>query len=846
MKYSDVAEYMGESAINYMKSVIKEADGNEVFFICKIDENLMITDADEVARGNKSAVPAILHILEAGDIVVHNHPTGDLTPSDVDLNIASSIGQAGNGFYIVDNQLAKVNVVVKAFLPEKLCPLNKKKLEEYFMENGSIAAGLEGYEYRKEQVDMLGFVADCFNRNKIGIVEAGTGTGKSFSYLLPSILWSLVNKEKVIISTNTINLQEQLFYKDIPQLRKMTGIDFKWCLIKGRANYVCLRKVESVKRELNFLNRKEQEFLEEIIQWVGNTPEGSKSELEYIPKENVWEMVRCDADQCTRVKCSYFSRCFFYKARKKASYSNIVIANHHIVMTDIILRKITENYTTSAILPHFQRIIFDEAHHLEDVATSNMGMEISRFRLSKIFSRILKGRKKGKKSGLLPFIEKLIYSSRKIPQDKKHLVLRELGDEVIPALSELQQEADPLFKEIEKVFTGFLKPSSENTKFRITFDIKNSDFWMNSAIPLIKELCGCCVRAGGRLKEFLGLLDKEDFLKSDRIKSPVIELRSIIMRFESVARDFGFFIENEDEHCRWVEFKKGGKSGPYVKLGTSPVIVAKELKEFLYGRYKTILMTSATLSIEKDFSFIKNRTGLDLVEKPRVKGLVLESPFNYEQQAFVGIPKRIAEPGTAGYVDMLKEMIFESIKISKGRSLVLFTSYYTLETVWALLKGKIEKMGYTVLKQGELNRYKLLERFKRDSGSVLLATESFWEGIDVKGDSLKLLIITRLPFKVPTEPVQVARAEYIEMSGGNPFREYSLPQAVIKFKQGFGRLIRHSNDTGAILVLDQRILLKSYGKSFIRSLPPSKIVSDLSEGILMKMKKFFMFVEKGE
>ncbi|MCK9554278.1 DEAD/DEAH box helicase family protein [bacterium] len=838
MKYAAPETLILPQVTEYIRNVITDTDGNEVFFICRPGTEGKIEEAVEVARGNKISVPAVLSMLRPGDVVLHNHPSGNLTPSAEDINVASRIADGANGFYITDNSVGKIYVVVKAFVPDKIKLISAGELISFFNAGGSIASKLDNYEYRKEQVEMVKFVSGCFNEAKIGLVEAGTGTGKSFAYLLPAIVWSLLNNERVVISTNTINLQEQLFYKDIPHLSRMTGMKFKWCLVKGRTNYLCLRKCDSAKKEMKLISEHGEKELADIFKWAETTADGSKSDLDFVPKDSLWEMFQCEADQCLRIKCPHYGKCFFYRSRNRAAYSNLIVVNHHILMTDIVLRKTTENYKTSLVLPNFKNIIIDEAHHIEDVATSNMGIEISRFRVSKIFGRLL--RHGGRKSGLVVFIKKTLSSMPDGGKRKKTGIVEHIQKTLIKDIGRTEKEIKFLFEELNKIFRNFFKSSSETEKLRINHDVLNTDFWIDSAVPLMRELCAKLLAAGDMLKNLFDMIESEGLAKSGSMTSPLIELKSIAARIRAIVDDFRSFMGDSDENCRWVEFKTSRKSDFYLKFCSSPIIVADILKEYVYDKYNTIILTSATLSVNRGFDFIKGRLGINLVNERQSECLLLESPFDYKKQVFFGLPSGIPEPKSPDYTEMLRNTVCDAVRVSEGRALILFTSYNMLETIWALVKDDIENSGYKVLKQGEKNRYRLLEAFKKDTGSVLLATESFWEGIDVKGETLSLLVITRLPFKVPTEPVLLSRSEYISMSGGDSFSEYSLPLAVIKFRQGFGRLIRHRDDRGAVLVLDRRIISKRYGKVFLDSLPDIDVNIDAAKKLFTKMRKLLL------
>ena len=381
-------KYFTDDALLLMRHEIAEAAGNEVFFIGRTNVDGIVCEVEAIARGTKQAVPAILSRAAGGDVVIHNHPSGDLTPSAADMDIASVAGNQGIGFAIVDNDCTRCYQVVSPFTEKKGELLSLDEISRVFAADGVLAANLKGYEQRDEQLRMAFAVSEAFNRDRVVLVEAGTGTGKSLAYLVPSILWAVRNNERVVISTNTINLQEQLIRKDLPFLARHSDVEFKAALIKGRSNYACLRKLENAEAEPGLFPDDASAELTAIIEWSKGAQDGCRSDLTFTPRAGTWEEVCCEADQCSRSRCKHFNRCFFYRARRDASAARILVVNHALLLSDIVLRKET-GYDATAILPPFTRLIFDEGHHLEDVATSHLSLIISRGAILKQLHRLV-------------------------------------------------------------------------------------------------------------------------------------------------------------------------------------------------------------------------------------------------------------------------------------------------------------------------------------------------------------------------------------------------------------------------------------------------------------------------
>lgn len=824
-------------ALEKMRIEIAACKGNEVFFLGKTDASRIVTDVETLARGNRDAVAAIMVTASFGDIVIHNHPSGDLTPSQADLGIASVLGNQGVGFYIIDNGAAHCYQAVTAFVHKKLEYLSLPEIDGYFAPEGVIAAKLVGYEHRSEQARMAYAVAEAFNGDRVAMIEAGTGTGKSLAYLLPAAIWAKRNRERVVVSTNTINLQEQLTGKDIPFLQKHAGLSFKAVLIKGRGNYLCLRKMNAHREEPELFPDEKSE-LQAIIEWSGSTASGCRDDLGFMPKNEVWEELCCEGDQCGRTKCKHYSRCFYYSSRRSAAGADILVVNHALLMADLALRQQT-GFNSTAILPPFQRLIIDEAHHLEDVATGSLSSQVTRQGLLKLLGKLQHPRRFDR--GLLPRLSAALL--REVPEVLDDLciaVSKLLDEELILPLPKLLEQAGKEMDGIAFALNGHLKPvdgGKGEQKLRLTPPVYASEFWEESLERiscLAKELSAYAGSLAKLNKALRSLPEKP----AERLAGLILDVRGIANRLEAAVAALSGFVGHEESTCRWFEMKRGTR-GVMLKLCSSPLDVAKSLKSVLFDRFRTVIMTSATLTVGGRFDYLERRTGASLLPKVRISELLLASPFDYASQVFAGVPADMPEPTTRAFEPAAADFIIESLSISQGGAFVLFTSYDLLRRIYTRIAPKLEAMGLAPMRQGETGRHQLLSRFRSTPGGVLFGTDSFWEGVDVQGEALGLVIITRLPFRVPTEPILEARSEYISASGGDPFMEYTVPQAVIKFKQGFGRLIRSRDDRGGVLILDSRVLSKSYGRIFLKSLPDLKVLAAGSGKILDELRSFY-------
>ena len=830
--------YFSEKALAGLRAAIDDAGGNEVFFLGRTDEAQLVIEVEPLARGNRDAVAAIIVGTSFGDVVIHNHPSGNLTPSQADIEIASIVGNQGVGFYIVDNQALHCYQAVTPFRRKSTECLSFPEIERWYAADGVLAAHLKDYEHRNEQTRMAFAVAEAFNGDRVAVIEAGTGTGKSLAYLFPALLWAVRNKERVVISTNTINLQEQLTKKDIPFLRKYSGHEFRAVLVKGRSNYLCKRKVESAESEPALFKDDSAAELEAIVAWSRNTADGCRGDLSFIPADDLWEELCCEADQCSRVKCRWYAGCFFYTARREAAGADLLVVNHALLMADVAVRQET-GYGSMAILPPFERLILDEGHHLEDVATGYLSSQVSRHGLLRIVARLQHPRKAQR--GLLPQLSAQL--SREVPESLDDLYMEAaaiLEGQLIPRRTAMTDGIGRTMDLLATLLLSHLKKDRENAgeqKLRVTPPLFATPFWQEVE-ERVRLLAGELGGYAASLKAFGKTCGKLPDQVREKLGGLLTDLRGIEGRLEAARENLLFFISRKEEFCHWFEVRKTGK-GIALKLCSSPLEVAASIKSALLDKFKTVVLTSATLAVGERFDYLEKRTGISLLPRARVTELLLASPFDYRRQAFVGIPADLPEPTARGFEAALVEMLLKGLNISQGRAFVLFTSYDLLGRVFARLNEPLARLGMTPLRQGQMNRHLLLSRFRKERNPVLFGTDSFWEGVDVQGKALELVVIARLPFRVPTEPVLEARAEHIAATGGDPFMEYSVPQAVIKFKQGFGRLIRSRNDRGAVLILDTRVVTKNYGKAFLRSLPGAPVVTGAGEEVLAQMAEFF-------
>lgn len=651
-------------------------------------------------------------------------------------------------------------------------------------------------------------VLRAYEQSETYLIEAGTGIGKSLAYLIPALLWALEKKEPTVIATHTIALQEQLMQKDIPFLLKALNLDLKAVLVKGMQNYVCLRKLHDAGGELP----------DSLLNWSRTTVEGSRTELPVLPTHELWEQIGAEAENCTHQKCPHFNECFFFKARKKAADAHLIVANHHLFFADLAIREEKDLFDEAAVLPPYQRLILDEAHHCEDVATQYFAQSVSRRGIIHYLGRLISDRGTGRLANLYRKV------CEAYPEGN---ILAESFTLILPA------EKQRVVELVNAAFSAlsFYLPFQEESKFRLREHHLTDPNWKERVQPPMQEM----IQEGKRfVQTILHVQEKLRQMKDPQLESKcegvLAEISGICKRLESFFETLSLFIFSplEKEKVRWME-----GSPPDLHLIAADLEIAPRLSTTLFKRLPTIVLCSATLATNNTFTFMRKRLGIDEAEER-----LYASPFNYKEHVMLSVPLDLPDPSHAQFTEAAAGKIWDTIQICKGGAFVLFTSYSMLQECKQLLADRLYKKQYLLLCQGEDNRSTLLRKFRSSEKAVLFGTDSFWEGVDVVGEALRCVIIVKLPFKVPTEPIFQARAEAITSRGGSPFFDYFLPQAIVKFKQGFGRLIRSKEDRGCVICLDPRLVKKGYGKKFLQSLPECSHVFEEGPQMFDKLKIF--------
>lgn len=825
----DIHKYFTQSIITAMKRDIQEASGNEVFWVGTINADGRVISVKVGARGNDGMVLVNSSLANreaeesagqssgASHVVIHNHPSGTLKPSEADLNVASSYMEMGMGSYIVNNTVSDVYVIVEPVKPKILSVLDEEKMALYLSSSGPLAKKDSNYEERPSQIELVKNVASAFNSGKIAAFEAGTGVGKSYAYLIPSMLWAIKNKERVVISTGTINLQQQLVEKDIPAAQKIIGKKVKAILLKGRQNYLCLRRMNDALDEKDLFTD-DADVLENIAAWSKTTNTGSRSDLSFMPTDSVWTRVNSESDACMGARCPYHDSCFVMRVRKEAADANVIVVNHHLLFADIESRMNGVGYDDTAVLPPYRRIVFDEAHGIEDSATSFFSESISRLKLLKQINLMYRSYH-GTMTGFL--VQSAAVSSSDSFYQKADECVNDIRDSVT-ALDSLALDA------MENDFTARVHNASA-PRFRAVL----------KAIDALRESIGKFV---SMVRDVLdGISDEDSMIPC------VFETKAVLRRLEdmvALCRNFCEWEEHDDtvfwiQKTRLPPKKAGDDFVTYVQFVQTPLDVSPLMNMGVFEPMSSVVCTSATLRTGSTFNYWMGRTGLSFVEEGRLMEETFESPFPYRTNAIFAVPNDAPFPDSPMFQSYVEDVVPQLILAAGGRTLVLFTSYDSLRNAYNSTYPKMLQEGIEVYKQGDDDRFRLLEKFKKNRESVLFATDSFWEGVDVPGESLSQVIMVKLPFAVPNDPVFQARSEAVEKRGGSSFMELSVPQAVIKFRQGFGRLIRRGDDRGVIVVLDRRIVEKKYGRLFTTSVPMTRRMYNPLADILAAIQRFF-------
>lgn len=661
-----------------------------------------------------------------------------------------------------------------------LHPLCVEQTSLFFSEDGPLknseAHGGRPYEPRPQQAAMANAIAAAFEKSANLCVEAPTGVGKSFAYLVPAVYMALSTKYPVLITTETLNLQEQLVYKDLPLLTKLLKVELKFVLAKGRGNYICKRRLDLAR------GGHREEFLpapglvpdvERLADWADKTEDGTRYDIDFPVNSDLWLCVCSEASNCSGPSCKYFRSCFYFKARREWEKADIIVANHALFFVDLKIREIEQLETSP--LPNYGAVVFDEAHTLEDSASAHLGLSL--------------------RSGAVRYFLNRLYN----PATGKGLLLRagESSMNLRATIARVQDAATEYFAQFYEAVS------------------KRSDSVLRITAPgrFVDQLSPELGKVAKLLREYIAEQEDEDFKT---------ELQSLHERCLAFQEEIACFTGMEwDEHVYWAE----GKISPVTRsqileLDAAPLNVPALLKDILFSRKKSIILTSATLAVNGSLDYYFRRIGFT-----NGCGIVLDSPFDYSKQVTLYLPRAMPLPSDDLYYGAVCDEIMRFLKKTNGHAFVLFTSYGMLKTCAEELKDEIRELGVKLLVHGgTLSRSSMLAEFK-SSGvpSVIFGATSFWTGVDVPGEALSNVMITKLPFAVPSHPLIEARLERIRQEGGEPFRDYSIPDAVLKFRQGIGRLIRSKTDKGIIVVLDRRIIAKNYGRRFLDSIPACPI-----------------------
>ena len=809
----NIRDRFSENSLLTIKKYIEENEYKSIILKATFDDNELIQEPFFLCQYKKKNFEEVLSKIKRDEIVIRTTKPNQLYPSDQELEVTEELYNKKNIAYcLLSSELDDfyfVQDIDRVYLEQI-------DVKDYFSEEGILVRDI-GFEYRKEQEDMAHAVEKSVNENKKLIVEAGTGTGKTLAYLIPAIRWAVENKKKVIIATNTINLQEQLLLKDIPLAKSIIKEDFSYALVKGRNNYVCKRLFNELALGKNIdietYSIEAREQIEYILKWGHKTKTGDKADLPFEVLPEVWELIQSTTELCIGKKCPYRKECFYMKTRMEKLEADILISNHHVFFADLNVRAETDFDTEYLILPRYDMVIFDEAHNIESVARSYFSVEVSKISFTRLLNRIYQKKSRKKEKSALIRVEESI-DDKSLKDTSQYI---QLLNSIKEETSILQNISDEYFDEIRKMYDS--KADMPIMKTLNNFEMTKSRFLEN-----LREKKSFFER---KMNEFLNdLMAFSNVIDEEKDKNPeVINFVNHIKIYKSYIDNFKFINEfSNDDYIYWLDINAKRTN---VVLTATPLNIAQKLSSVLFENLNRLIFASATLATNGNFNYFKNSLGLN--EEKCIEEII-KSPFNYDEQMSVYIPNDILDSENINaFVTDASRFILEILTKTQGKAFVLFTSYTMLNQIYYSIGKKLKNAGFEVFLHGEKQRSQLIKEFKESKNPILFGTTSFWEGVDVQGENLSNVIITKLPFLVPTDPIVSAISKKIEEEGRNSFTDYQLPEAIIKFKQGIGRLIRKKSDSGNIFILDSRILKKKYGTLFIQALPSRKNIKILSK-----------------
>ena len=816
----DIKDRFSKESLQTIKKYLEEQNNKSMIFKATFDEDELIQEPFFLSLYKKKSFEETLTKVARNEVVIRTTKPNQLYPSDMELELSEELYTRRNIAYcLLSSDLDDfyfVQDIDRIFLEDI-------DIKNYFSKDGILAKEIKGFEYRQEQEEMAQYIQEAINEDKKIIVEAGTGTGKTLAYLIPAIKWAVVNKKKVIIATNTINLQEQLLLKDIPLAKSIIKDEFSYVLVKGRNNYVCKRLFNELALGKNIdietFSIEAREQIEYILKWGNKTKTGDKAELPFEVYPDVWELVQSTTELCLGKKCPYRKECFYMKTRMEKMEADILISNHHVFFADLNVRAETDFDSEYLILPRYDMVIFDEAHNIESVARSYFSVEVSKISFTRLLNRIYqrKNKRKKEKSALIR-VEDTVDEKNLEDSEQYIYLLNTLKEEI----SILQNIGDEYFDEIRKIY-------ETNTEAPIKKSLNNFEMTKSRFLENLREKKDIFQ---SKLTDFLNLMISfNNVIDEEKDKNPeVINFNNHLKMFKAYIDSFKFINSFEDDnYIYWLDINSKRTN---VVLTATPLNIAKKLSSVLFDNLDRLVFASATIVVNGNFDYFKKSLGLD--EEDCIEAII-KSPFNYDEQMSVYIPSDIQDSENINaFVSDANRFILDILLKTSGKAFILFTSYTMLNQIYYSISKKLKDKGFEVFLHGDKPRSQLIKEFKEAENPILFGTTSFWEGVDVQGENLSNVIITKLPFLVPTDPVVSAISKKIEEDGGNSFTDFQLPEAIIKFKQGVGRLIRKKTDRGNIFILDNRILKKRYGSLFINALPSQKNIKILEKDDIIK------------